>query len=68
MQSHEIKLAKKHRENRVYLQNLANFINTSPKFKQLSQAEQQAIIEQADAMCDLDRALSRRMELLGLPV
>lgn len=67
MQTHEIKLARKHHENRVYLQNLGNFIN-SPRFAEITPAEQEAMIAQADAMCDLDRALTRRMELRGIPV
>lgn len=67
MQGHEIKLAKSQHDTRVWRDNISHFID-SDRFDALDQEHQAAIRAQHAALCDLDYALVRRMELLGLPV
>ncbi len=67
MKKFEIQLAEKQRRNRAHLENLDRFI-ASDRFGMLPQEQQNLMIEQAEIMCRLDYVLTRRMELLGLPV
>lgn len=67
MKSFEIKLAKFHHDNRAHLQNLQRFID-SERIDLLPEDHKYLMLKQHQAMLDLDSILSRRMELLGLPL
>ncbi|MDE6022634.1 MAG: hypothetical protein K2G13_03935 [Muribaculaceae bacterium] len=67
MKKFEIRLAEQHRRNRAHLLNLDRFFR-SERFCLLPEDQQALMIEQFKAMEHLDKILTRRMELLGLPV
>ena len=67
MKKFEIRLADQQRKNRAHLENLDRFLD-SERFDMLPQDQQELMIEQFKTQERLDFILSRRMELLGLPV
>ena len=67
MKPFEIRLAKQQCNNRAHLENLDRFFG-SDRFAMLPPEQQDLMIEQFKTQERLDQILSRRMELLGLPV